>query len=259
MLANSLIAAVLGSVVMVLAHEIVHLIAGMALGYPSTLYSFGVTHNGSPTPADEAIMAASAPIFSLITGIACALWQPLKRRGGFSHLLWLWFAFVSIMEGVCYLVITPFGAGDTATVAKALNWPVSIQLLLCALGIAGMFGTAKAFSPSIPHLAGADRNRQWALALWPWLLGTLVLTALSILMTALASMEITAGEQFAIIMAASATLCFAPMGFIFNKSWQGLSQLTIVDQRWPISGAVCLIALTAFNVYLCTHGIRIGQ
>ncbi|MDO5500533.1 MAG: hypothetical protein Q4F67_12730, partial [Propionibacteriaceae bacterium] len=99
-LLNSVTAAVLAAMVMIFLHEVVHLLAGIALGHPADLYPFGVSHGGELDDTETVITSFSAVAFSLVTGLIFALWLPFRRAGGFAHLFWLWFAFTSLMEGV---------------------------------------------------------------------------------------------------------------------------------------------------------------
>ena len=115
LLINNLVAAVIASTLMVFFHELAHLVAGLALGYPGTLFAFGVSHHGDPSMHHEVIMALAGPAFSLVTGVVLAIWMPLRRQAHFGHLVWMWFAFTSIQEGVAYLCLTPFGVGDRAS------------------------------------------------------------------------------------------------------------------------------------------------
>ncbi|OFM04506.1 hypothetical protein HMPREF2724_02335 [Corynebacterium sp. HMSC071F07] len=163
LLINSTLAAIIGTTIMVFLHECAHFLTPLALGHSASLSAFAVTHS-EDIPTHTALIAAAGPIFSLLSGIICSLLQP--RR-----LVWIWFSFASIMEGVCYFVITPAGAGDTATVVDALGWPAWVQLVMCAVGVAGMFATAWHFAPYIKRFAGDDRKAQWAMAFWPWLIG----------------------------------------------------------------------------------------
>lgn len=217
-LVNSTVAAVLASLIMVLAHELTHLITGLAMGFPGTIYAFGVTHDGSPSETAIAIMAGSAPLFSFVTGLIAALWSPISPQRTFAHLLWRWFAFISMMEGICYLIITPFGAGDTAEAAKHLGWPSWVSIAMCLIGVALMFAAARMFSPTIPLIAGTDRKVQWALAFWPWLIGSAILSVLAFIQVMIADMQLSDGEQTAIATASAATLSFAPMGFMFRRN-----------------------------------------
>lgn len=256
-LANSVVAAVLGVALMVLLHELVHLVTGLALGHAGTLYPFGITIDGNTTPGADAAIALSAPVFSLVTGFACALWLPLRRRGGFAHLLWLWFAFTSILEGAGYLVITLFGAGDTAMAADALDAPLWTRVVATAAGVALMVVAARMFAPHVRRHAGPERPRQWAFAFWPWLLASAVTMGMSLLWVSNAAMELSGGEVAAILAASSSLFVFAPMSFLFARSAAGEPDEPLGLRRVPVAGLVGYAALTAVNVFLL-GGLHVG-
>ena len=139
LLLNNLVAALIASAVMIFLHEMAHLVTGLVLGHPSILYPFGVLDQGSPSDSDQVVMLLAGPAFSLVTGVLMQLWTPLRRRGDLLHLVWLWFAFASVQEGIAYLCLTPFGAGDTGQAAQLLGLPVALQFVALAAGIGGMF------------------------------------------------------------------------------------------------------------------------
>lgn len=259
-LVNSTVAAVLAAGLMVLAHELVHLITGLVLGFPGVIYAFGVEHVGDPTPAQDAIMALSAPVFSVATGFVMAFWLPFQRHGGFAHLLWgLWLAFTSIMEGVGYLVITPFGAGDTAAAARDLGWPVGVQIAICLLGVALQFLTARLFAPHVGRHAGPERgprSRQWAFAFWPWVIGSVVNITLGVLYLSFTSAAFGEGAAIAILAAGMALLVFAPMAFIFSR-WFDPHYQPLGLKPLPVGGLLTLAVLIAYN-FASLGGIRVG-
>lgn len=257
LLLNSVVAAVLGSGLMVLAHESCHLVTGLAMGIPGTLYSFGVDH-GPSTPVQMAITAGSAPVFSLVTGVILALWQPLRARAGFGHLLWLWFAYASLMEGVGYLEITPFGAGDTASVVRNMGWPQPVGWALLAIGVIGQFAIAWGFAHAVGRIAGRDRPMRLNATLWPWLIGTAVNVLLGLLSLSTATMPgINAGEWIVILLAGSATLVFAPMAMIFQGVMNNQPPEPLRLRPVPVAGIVALVLLLVLNQILNT-GIRFG-
>ena len=258
LLYNSLIAALIGSALMIFVHELAHLVAGLALGHPGTLYSFGVFHHGNPTPTDEAVMALAAPVFSLVTGVAMQLWTPLRRRGDFLHLVWVWFAFASVQEGVAYLCLTPMGAGDTAVAARMLGWPIAVQILMLLLGGAGMFANARAFAPHMARFAGADPQRRNAVTLFPWLYGMIATVLLSLLYLTLSPADLPAGPQIAILAAGTAILVFAPMAHIFASRVREVAPEPLRLQPVPVGGLVVLGAVIVFGNVLLSQGLRIG-
>ncbi len=256
-LISSTLGAVFGSMLMVLVHEGVHLLTGIALGNSGTLYPFGVDHHGTRGPAAVAITAISAPIFSLVSGVVCAFWMPFKRRGGFGQLLWFWFAFTSIMEGVGYLVITPMGAGDTAATADALGWPMWPRLVAFAVGAGLMFVAARMFSPFVRRYAGSDRPRQWALAFWPWLLASAVNMLLAFTYLTMSRMSLSAGETIAIMSATMAVYVCAPMSFMFLSKVADVPYEPLGLKPIPVGGLIAFGVMVVVNLLL-TRGLTLG-
>lgn len=252
---NATVAAVLGAALMVLVHEIVHLVTGLGLGLPGTLYSYGVEMEG--TAVQNAVVALSAPLFSLATGLLLAFWTPLRRRGGFGHLLWLFFAFASLMEGVGYLIITPFGAGDTAYAADQLGWGVAPRLVLCVVGIGLQFLVGLMFAVHVGRLAGRQKAHRLALTIWPWLVGTLVNLALTFLNLSTGAMELTPGQTVAVAAAGSAVLVFGPMSMIFTRVMDRQQPERFRLPSVPVLGIVGILAMVALN-QLLNLGIQVG-
>ena len=257
LLLNCVVAAVTGQAAMILLHEAAHLVAGVALGHPSHMYAFGVTHGGNPSVADEVTMLLAAPIFSLVMGLAMQLWQPLRRRGGFLHLFWLFFAFTSVQEMVGYLVITPFGAGDTGGAAMMLGLPVPVVIIACLIGVAGMFANAWAFAPHMRRHAGnAGRN---AFGLYPWLFGTIIGALSALLYLALTPVDFPIADQIAVMAANMAILVFAPMANIFigkNMAEQPPAPLSL--KPIPVNGLVIFGVLLLINIALSIWGLPLG-
>src|SRR5699024_7415204 len=180
-------------------HDGAHLGAGLALGRPSVLSSFGVNHLGSRSASDQVVMLLAGPAFSLVTGVLMQLWTPLRRRGDLLHLVWLWFAFASVQEGVTYLCLTPFGAGDTGQAAQLLGLPVALQLAALAVGVGGMFLNARAFAPHMARHAGEDPRMRDAMTLFPWLYGMIISVLLSVLYLAVSPADLPVASQVAIL------------------------------------------------------------
>lgn len=253
---NNLVALLLGAALMVLLHELVHFVTGIAIGYRSTIYSYGVTHDGNPTRGAIALMAISAPIFSLVVGFAMALWQPLRRVGGFAQLLWLWLAFASAQEGVTYFVIAPFGAGDTATFVREMGWPGWTTIVLCFAGVGGMFGTARLFATSVKRHAGENINTMRCMAWYPWLLSLPFAIGTGLLYTAVAKMALTPGEYFFTMLAGLSTTVFAPMSLIWAARLR-VDPEPLVLKPIPILGIVGYIAMIVINLSL-SWGLTLG-
>src|SRR5699024_11326972 len=90
--------------------------------------------------------ALPGPVFSLAVGGVATAWQPLRRRRGYGQLVWLWFAWASVMEGVGYLLLTPFGVGDTGSTAATCAAPLWITGPVGALGVLGTIWLARRFA-----------------------------------------------------------------------------------------------------------------
>lgn len=258
LLVNCVVAAVAAVTVMIMVHEAVHLVTGAALGYESTMYAFGVTHAGDPTAGHVAWMALSAPAFSLVTGLLMACWLPLRARGGFAHLAWLLFAFASMQEGVAYLCLTPFGLGDTGAAAVALEVPAAVRIAACLVGVGGMFVTARMFATHLARHAGPDQADRNAFSLFTWLYGMLIMSALTIGYLAITPMEVSPGDQIAILMANTAILVFAPMANIFHRRVADVPHEPLALPRIPVAGLVAIGVLLVINVSLSTGILTIG-
>ena len=257
LLFNNLVAAVIASTLMVFLHVVAHLVAGLALGYPGTLFAFGVSHHGDPAVHDEVIMALAGPAFSLVTGAALAIWMPLRSLANFGHLVWMWFAFTSIQEGVAYLCLTPFGVGDTGFAATLLGIPLPLQFLALAIGVGGMFANARAFAPHLARHAGADQANRNAMSLFVWLYGMIASVLLSLLYLAIAPMDVSPGEQIAVIAAGTVILVFAPMANIFHRQVATVAHEPLRLRSVPVVGLIVLALLVVGNILL-SFGIKVG-
>lgn len=257
LLLNNLVAALIASALMIFLHEQAHLVAGLALGHPSDVYSFGVNHLGSPSDADQVVMLLAGPVFSLVTGVLLQIWTPLRRRAGFGHLVWLWFAFTSVQEGISYLCLTPMGAGDTGTAARLLGLPVPLQLLALLVGVGGMFLNARAFATHMARHAGTDPRLRNAMTLFPWLYGMIVSVLLSIAYLAISPADLPAGDQIAILAAGTAILVFAPMAHIFSRAVADVPIEPLRLRAVPVGGMVVLAMLVLGNILL-SFGLRVG-
>lgn len=257
LLLNNLVAALVASALMVVLHETAHLVTGLALGHPSVLYSFGVTHLGSPSESDQVVMLLAGPAFSLVTGVLLQVWTPLRHRAHFGHLVWLWFAVTSVQEGISSLCLTPMGAGDTGTAARLLGPTFPLQLLALVAGVGGMFLNARAFATHMARHAGTDPHLRKAMTLFPWLYGMIVSVLLSILYLVISPADVPAGDQIAILAAGTAILVFAPMAHIFART---VTEVPIEPPRLravPVGGMVVLAILVLGNILL-SFGLRVG-
>lgn len=257
LLLNNLIAALIASAVMIFLHESAHLVAHLALGHPSVMYSFGVNPLDSPSESDQVVMLLVGPAFSLVTGVLLQLWTPLRRRADFLHLVWLWVAFVSVQEGITYLCLTPFGAGDTGQAAQLLGLSLPLQFLALGIGVGGMFLNARAFATHMARHAGDDPRARNAMTLFPWLYGMIISVLLSILYLTISPAEIPAAAQVAILAAGTALLVFAPMANIFARNVAEVTYEPLRLRPVPVGGLVVLAVLVAGNIVL-SFGLQLG-
>ncbi len=257
-LINSSLAAVLATAVTIVLHELVHLLTGLGFGHPGTLYPFGVTHDGTMSAGTTAATAISAPIFSLVTGIVLTLGLPRPPRAGFWHLFLFWLAATSMMEGAGYLVITPFGAGDTAATIEALDLPGWTAYAAAMVGVALMFFCARLLAPHVSRLSGDDRGRAFALALHPWWIAMIINAALALLYVSTSSGDFSDGDKTAIIAAGMALTALAPMAFIYLKSVAGQARTEFELQSVPVAGIIANAAVIALNIGLLLPGVYIG-
>lgn len=202
-------------------------------------------------------MALAGPAFSLVTGVVLAIWMPLRRRAHFGHLVWMWFAFTSIQEGVAYLCLTPFGVGDTGFAATLLGIPLPLQFLALAIGVGGMFANARAFAPHLARHAGADQANRNAMSLFVWLYGMIASVLLSILYLAIAPMDVSPGEQIAVIAAGTVILVFAPMANIFRRQVATVAYEPLRLRSVPVAGLIVLALLVVGNILL-SFGVQVG-
>lgn len=215
---TTLFALLLGSGITVLLHECAHWITGTAFGAHARLYSFAVDYGTGMTPVQTAITALAGPAFSLALGLVMVLWLPLRRSGGLAHLLWLFVGFTSLEEAVTYLVITMFGAGDTATAVTALGIDnPAVVLSASAVGIAGMFWTAWLFAPHVRRHAGDDHLLARSLAWYPWLISVVWMMLLQGAQLLIIPAGLSLGEFILIVLSSYSITLFAPMSFIFLK------------------------------------------
>lgn len=245
-------------------HELSHAVAGLALGYGNTLYPFGVTHQPDPSQGDAAIAALTGPVFSLVVGAVAMVWQPLRAGRGYGHLLWLWVAWVSVMEGAGYLLLTPFGIGDTGSTAAAYDVPVWITAPVGALGVLATIWLAIRFAvPLLRHTDGT-LSQMRTVAFFPWMIGTAVCLALATSYLLLAGDAFSADDMVGVLMGTFALGVWAPMSLPFTTRARarapqlpGSEPLQLA--RVPVAGVVLVLVLVLVNVLLLGPGLTIGS
>jgi hypothetical protein len=113
---NTTVAFVLAGLANSVLHECAPAVAGLAVGLVPTITPFAVSYEPEGTARQQTITAASGPLFSLVMGIV--LMVAARRWGrGFGRLVWMFLAFMGMMNFVGYCFIAPFArAGDTGKV-----------------------------------------------------------------------------------------------------------------------------------------------
>ncbi len=260
MLVASTVALVLAQTVVILLHETSHSVAGLLLGFEATQYTGEVRFSPEPTAGAAATTAFAGPAFSLVSGLVLLALVPL-RCGGWWRLGLVWAAFLSVEEGVGYLVIAPFvSAGDTGQGLQALGAPGWVAWAMLALGTVAVVLLARRFA-KVAVAWIRDLYEIRAMVVWSWLAGSLTSVVLSIVYLAL-----TAGSEAAAVVAivfGSVSLAiFSPMAMLF---WQGARARrpagdapTGAAPAVPVAAWVLLVALVALNLLVLTKGIRLG-
>lgn len=253
---NNTAALVLGVQVMILLHEMAHWFTGAALGQRSVMYQFGVDQSGGPG-ATTAAIALAGPVFSLVLGLVLRQLNPIRAVVGPLRLLWMWLAYTSLQEGVTYFVITPFGAGDTALALEALDLPQWLGFPVMAVGIAGMIWVARLFARDLARLAGANVNQLRAIAMWPWIIATVINMVLALVQLNLAPVTLGTGSVIAILALGMAIGVFAPMAIPFAAR---RTDEVVVAQRLPAipwATVAGIVAMVLVGVAM-RNGIALG-
>ena len=260
---NAAVAFVAAHLVVVLLHEASHVAAGLALGESNVMYAFGVTHSPEPGRADAAIMALTGPGFSLVTGLIAMVVMPWRERRGFGHLAWLWFAYMSVMQGAGYLLLTPFGVGDTGSTADAYGSPAYVIWPAFVIAVAMTVWLAMRFAAlAVRHTAG-DLTSLRAFAFFPWMAGTLAVVALTGLDIASSSMAFTGDDVFAVLMGSVALGVFAPMSLPFTPRVLRMDPGSAGSEllrlpRVPTVGLVVIGLVTLVNLAVLSQGLSVG-
>ncbi len=254
---NATFAFLLGGALAIFAHECVHWVVGAAYGVTSTLYQFGTTTSPQLTGVPEAVTALSAPVASMVLGALAAVWLPLKRRGGFAHLLWVWTAFVSLEEGVSYMVTGVGGVGDVADGITQLGLPYWTTFPVAAVGTAGMFAVARWFASFVREWCGDDPNTMRSAAFFPWLIASPVMVAVQAVSLNISGMGLDPASAFFVSIASIAIGVFAPMSLMFAPKLTGpVAPLAL--PRIPWVGVVGYALTLLVNLLVLRGGIAIG-
>ena len=167
---------VTGATIMILLHETSHAVAGALLGYGVVQLPFAVSYEPDPAAADAALTAIAGPLFSIVSGFVLyavdRIVRPFRQRP-YWRLVWLWTVFASLQEGFGYFLIAGIApAGDTARAFTLWGLPTWVFLAATAVGVGGLFLTARLFADPVIELSSSITDRR-ALSVWPWLYGTI--------------------------------------------------------------------------------------
>jgi len=148
---------VTASTINAVLHEGSHAMAAYALGFPATLFQYGVNwQDAGASLAQRATVGAVGPVFSLILGVVCL---PAYRRWSRSAagLPLLYLSTIGIATFAGNLMPTAF-AGDLSTAAASLGLPPAVRYagsLAGALASAGiLFWQGRELQRWIPAKAG---------------------------------------------------------------------------------------------------------
>ncbi len=181
----SALAYVVAQMAVVLLHEGAHTITGVLQGLRAIQFTGEVRFDPDPGGLTLVWRALAGPLFSLASGALLALMRPW-HGDGFGRLLTTWFAFLSMQEGLGYLIVAPvLRAGDTGAALAELNAPWIAYAASVAVGVAGMFWLASRCAIEGVELT-RDLYEMRAFCVWGWLIGTagsLVLAAAALALT----------------------------------------------------------------------------
>lgn len=242
---------VIGATIMILLHESAHAVSGALAGSRPTQLPFAVDDTPALPVDADIVTTLAGPVFSLVSGLIGIVidWiaVPLRERP-FWRMVWLWFVFTSVQEGLGYLQITAlFGAGDTAQALDLMNAPPLAYVLFTVVGWALLPVTAWLFAHRLRPLASSVSDKR-SLAVWPWLIGT---GSLLVLMGTYAALSpVNDAEVIITVLAGVVGIgVYAPMSMMFGSKLFGAS--TSPSMPWPpVGGLVLLGALIAFNLVL---------
>lgn len=199
------------------------------------------------------ITALTGPLFSLVSGLVAMQFRLFRARP-FWMLAWAWLGVLSAEEGFGYFTIAGIvKAGDTGTALDLLEARGWSYWLCFVVGVGGLFLLAWRFSHFVTTLS-RDITDKRAICVWPWLYGTIALTApmaVYVLLTA----DIPAGSVVAVMAGAVAIGVFAPMSMMFSRQALASSSLAVPERPKP--GLILLAVLIVLNLAL-TRQLHLG-
>jgi hypothetical protein len=253
LLAGSSLALTLAAPVAITLHELAHAVAGLALGSAAVLRSNSVTYVPELVPTDQVLAAAAGPVFSLVFGAVVLL--TLRNVGrGFGRLLALWTGLVSLQNFAGYLLIAPFArVGDTGQILAILDAPAVVYLGCAVLGVALTLLNARLLAGQVTRYARSQDELRH-LVLLPWLIGTAITIALTLLDNIGAG--VSGSDVVVIVAGAVAVAIFAPVfTFFYRRLHPPYEELLL---RTPVVPLVLTVTVAVLVAVVLGPGLRLG-
>lgn len=180
----------LAALVTTVLHEVAHATTSAFFGGQPVLHHVYVMHYHA-TGARAPWTTAAGPLFSLLQGLVLmSLWPRLAWLRPAARLFLLWLGLDGCMNFFGYLLTTPFVPGaDLGELAIRLDWSAAQRWLVAGVGLGGMLAVGALAAPPLLRFAPAPeslgdaggRSRAiLAVAIVPWMVGGLLMAALSI-------------------------------------------------------------------------------
>lgn len=230
------------------AHAVAHLLAGAD---SSTIRAMSADPTGSLSRIAQGWTAAAGPLFSLVAGLI--VWGVARQLRGAAFQMALWFYVAALQNAAGYLVITPFGVGDTATMVERWGWPIWVQMVMPLIGAMMMFGLAALVAVDVRARYQSVRGLRMTV-MWPVLWATSTLVAISLILALVGGYD--ADVIFVMVMSMTSVYVAALMCSIFwgRCTFRGLDREP--GPLWfAISVAILGVALWVFHGLV---GVTIG-
>lgn len=230
-------------------HEAVHAIVAYLLGFSSMLFQMWVNPDAaSATATQVAAIAASAPIFSLIVGVAGWLIYCRSQRKP-SALFFLMFAIVGIYSFLGPTAVAALG-GDFHTALQALGVSKGIQYTASITGVVLLSTFMLFMGRELMGYAPLEFGRIQAViatTVLPWIIGTLLTLVVFWPLPGFLVISAINGSVFWFFAVVGASLKARPVGLEFVRP----SPTVRLD--------LIVTGLAVAMVRILTHGIRLAR
>ncbi len=167
-------------------HELGHAVVSKLLGGQPVLYNTHVESRAEPLPGGtELAIALAGPLSSLVQGVLVLALGWRSRATGNAALFWLYAGLFGLINFLGYVLTGPFVSyGDIGRAEVLAHVPLWGSVALAVAAAMGVHKSVEATAPLFlrfgPGLARQPRGRlMMALIALPWLLGSVLITALS--------------------------------------------------------------------------------